>query len=246
MKVERINDNVIKCLIEEQELRARGIRLEEMAYGSIKIKKLFSEMLELAYEQLGFVPTKPLAIEAVPKKGGSIELFVTNIEEPDELDFRFSNFTKAKEPSISLMQILENAFEKLEEELSTNSNVMRPRNMLNTVDSRDLKNINEKADEIVKIFEFENIDKATEACKRVSFYNYVSTFFKDEKNLVYYLVISIKTDVEKDNLNEFNKVCNVLAEYGTKVQGKDLVLAYYLEHYQMIIPANAVEKLAML
>ena len=94
MKIERINDNQIRCTLTGQDLADRHLKLSELAYGTDKAKRLFRDMMQQASCELGFEADDiPLMIEAIPLSGGSIILNVTKVEYPEELDTRFSNFT---------------------------------------------------------------------------------------------------------------------------------------------------------
>lgn len=241
MIFEKINDNSIRCIVEKEELLERHINVDDMAYGSKTTINFFNELMQMADMELGFTPGNPVMIEAVPLGGGSMEITVTKVEDPEELDVRFSKFTPMKvEPMNTIFDILGTAFEKLEEELKT----QHMGNSLNEIGVSELKTANEE--NIVKIFAFRSIDDATNACKQLKNYEYDSSFYKDEKNNSYFLVLSIGVHSDKKFLDDFNKVCNTLAEYGRKVEGMSFNIAYYVEHYQEIIKNKAVEKLALL
>ena len=117
---------------------------------------------------------------------------------------------------------------------------------LNEVNNVEKLEIRKEAEPIV-IFEFEDIDKASDATKNVKYYDYTSVFYKDEKGKKYYLVLSLEANADKERVVEFNKVCNTLAEYGTRIKGKTgMNHAYYEEHYKIIIKEDAVSKLSKL
>ena len=46
MKIERINENQIRCTLTSSDLSARNLNLGELAYGTEKAKKLFHEMIQ--------------------------------------------------------------------------------------------------------------------------------------------------------------------------------------------------------
>ena len=48
MKIERVNDNQIKCTLTGSDLSARNLSLSELAYGTDKARSLFQEMLQKA------------------------------------------------------------------------------------------------------------------------------------------------------------------------------------------------------
>lgn len=93
MKIEKVSDKQIRCTLNPGDLSSRHLSLKELAYGSEKARSLFREMLQLANEEVGFVAEDvPLMIEAIPLPSESIMLVITKIDEPDELDTRFSSF----------------------------------------------------------------------------------------------------------------------------------------------------------
>ena len=94
MKIERLNDNQIKCTLSRKDLDEKDIRIAELAYGTDKARELFRDLLEQAALELDFeVNESPLMIEAVPTSKDSLVLIVTKVDNPDELDSRFSRFT---------------------------------------------------------------------------------------------------------------------------------------------------------
>ena len=94
MKIEKINDHQIRCTLTKADLEDRQIRLSELAYGTEKAKNLFRDMMQQANSQFGFEADNiPLMIEAIPVSADSIILIITKVEDPEELDTRFSKFT---------------------------------------------------------------------------------------------------------------------------------------------------------
>lgn len=94
MKIEKINDRQIRCILSQADLADRNLLLSELAYGSQKARALFSDMMEKASNELGFeAGDTPLMIEAIPISPDCLVLIVTKVEEPDELDTRFSRFS---------------------------------------------------------------------------------------------------------------------------------------------------------
>ena len=243
MKIEKIDENSIALVINSDELKDRNLKLSDLSYGSEKAKDLLVEVMLRAKDEVGFDPDAPLAVEAVPLKDGDIKLIVSKVYNPDELDARFSRFTPIKNEKlpISIMQMLEETFERFEEVLKQSNT--RGINEVNNFEKLELrKNI-----ESTVIFEFEEIDKASDACKNVNSYDYVSVLYKDEKSSKYYLVLSVNGSISKESNDNFNKVCNTLAEYGNRIKGKaGLNQAFYEEHYKIIIKEDAVRKLGLL
>ena len=97
MKIEKINDNQIRCTLTREDLENHQIRISELAYGTEKAKKLFRDMMQQAQIQFGFEADNiPLMIEAIPVSTESIILIITKVEDPEELDTRFSKFVHSE------------------------------------------------------------------------------------------------------------------------------------------------------
>ena len=72
MKIEKINDNQIRCTLTRDDLAQRQLKLSELAYGSEKAKSLFREMMQQAASEFGFESDNlPLMIEAIIRAGTS-------------------------------------------------------------------------------------------------------------------------------------------------------------------------------
>ncbi len=94
MKIEKINENQIRCTLTREDLANREIKLSELAYGSEKAKSLFRDMMQQAADDFGFEANNiPLMIEAIPISADSIILIITKVEDPEELDTRFQIFS---------------------------------------------------------------------------------------------------------------------------------------------------------
>lgn len=81
MKIEKINDNKIRCTLTSADLAERNLKLSELAYGTEKARSLFQDMMLEANQQFGFnVDNAPLMVEAVPVAPDSIVLIITRVE----------------------------------------------------------------------------------------------------------------------------------------------------------------------
>lgn len=71
MRVERISKDKIKIFLTYDDLRDRGIKKEDLWNDVPRVHDLFNEIMEEAYEQVGFQLTGPLTIEifALPAQG---------------------------------------------------------------------------------------------------------------------------------------------------------------------------------
>ena len=79
MKIERINDNQIRCTLSSFDLSVRDLNLGELAYGTEKAKTLFRDMMQQAAIKFGFEADDiPLMIEAIPLNSDCIVLIIIN------------------------------------------------------------------------------------------------------------------------------------------------------------------------
>lgn len=101
MKIEKLNDNQIRCTLNKHDLIDRELKISELAYGSEKAKGLFRDMMNQAFDEFGFEADDiPLIIEAIPVSGDCIILIVTKVEDPEELDTRFAKFSTFDDDSL--------------------------------------------------------------------------------------------------------------------------------------------------
>ena len=129
LKIEKLNDYQIRCTLTKADLAARQLQLSELAYGTEKAKQLFRDMMQMASLKLGFEAENiPLMIEAVPINGDSIVLIITKVEDPEEIDTRFSRFA----PSV-LDEVQPQIRKCLTTQATTTSMCMIPWRMRRTV-----------------------------------------------------------------------------------------------------------------
>lgn len=71
MKIERLSSDKIRIFLTFDDLSERGIQKEDMWQEIPKVHELFTEMMDQAYNELGFDATGPLAVEvfALPAQG---------------------------------------------------------------------------------------------------------------------------------------------------------------------------------
>lgn len=67
MRIERINENTIRCTLTNFDLSVRNVKLSELTYGSEKARNLFHEMMQRASNEVGFdAEDIPIVVEAIP------------------------------------------------------------------------------------------------------------------------------------------------------------------------------------
>lgn len=93
MKIEKINENQIRCTLTKEDLENRDIKISELAYGTGKTRELFQDMMRQANDDFGFeVNDIPLMVEAIPVSPESIILVITKVDNPEDTEEHLSKF----------------------------------------------------------------------------------------------------------------------------------------------------------
>lgn len=245
MKIEKINDNQIRCTLTHADLSERHLKLSELAYGTEKAKSLFQDMMQQAAFEFGFEAEDiPLMIEAIPASSDSIVLIITKVEDPEEIDARFSKFSPAaggihdsKKQDITDKlegaETLLNLLDKVKEKMKSVS--------AEAVDTDSEEQDSESTKSSFRLFNFGTIDSVLQASRFLAkIYDGANTLYKDPADDIYVLAIT----QSELSLNEFNSICNMLTEYGTIENESIIRLAFLEEHCETLIPENAIQKMA--
>lgn len=233
MKIEKLNDNQIRCTLTRADLADRKLKLSELVTGTEKAKSLFHDMMKQASAEFGFeAEDMPLMIEAVPASSDSIVLIITKVDDPEELDHKFSKFGTSHD----VLDKLEGADEFLD--------------LINKVKdavSETVKEVAEKEEKTslpkIRLFSFPTLDCVILASRVLkNLYQGANTLYKDTPNDVYVLALT----QSEHSTSEFNKFCNMLSEYGCLEKASPAILAYLEEHCEVIVSANAVQELSQI
>ncbi|MFV0465841.1 MAG: adaptor protein MecA [Lachnospiraceae bacterium] len=268
MKIEKVNDNQIRCTLTREDLEVRHIKLSELAYGTEKARMLFHDMMQQASYEFGFEADDiPLMIEAIPVSTDAIVLLISKVEYPDELDTRFSKFSDSSEDAEKSGGranpiIVEGAddilglFRKKLQRKTKSESLSESKE--NSKDSSTEKAADSVAqipteselpediaipDDLTRLYRFHSLEQLSRLAQIVStFYHGSNSLYKNEQTNRYYLILH-KNDVTPEN---FNKVCNILSEYSRQEQVSVGTEAFFEEHYKVICPSDALKILAEL
>ncbi len=93
----------------------------------------------------------------------------------------------------------------------------------------------------LRLFSFPTMNSVLKAARLLSaIYSGSNTLYKDPDEDIYILAIT-QSD---HSTNDFNRICNMLSEYGSLETSTGAILAFLEEHCEIIISANAVQELA--
>jgi len=266
MKLEKLNDNQIRCILTAKDLADRNLKLSELAYGTEKAKSLFREMMYQASMDYGFEAEDiPVMIEAIPFKEGYVILIITKVEDPDELDGRFSRFSPSLEAINEALQGedeaeiafpadfregLFNLFKRIHEEhLAQEQNAkngkpqgektLSPKFTPHT----GVETETEIAESKTESFVFPDLSVVVRLAKVLrSVYRSENTLYKDISEDKYFLVLN----KGGHSGAEFNRICNIASEYAAHESFSDTAESYRKEHMEVIAAGDALQRLSVI
>ena len=245
MKLEKINENQIRCTLTKQDLEEHQIRISELAYGSDKEKRLFRDMMQQAQLQFGFEADNiPLMIEAIPVNTESIILIITKVEDPEELDTRFSKFAPFKDKADTIQfdgaDNIIDVFQKLYE-AKMRSSSPKTEEAAQTKEKSPSQVPPAEVD-LIRLFTFRTLDDVILAAHGLNgFYNGNNVLYKEHLSGTYQLVVH----QSEYSPEEFNKICNILSEYADGKAFSSAGEAHLQEHGEQI-SVNALQLLSQL
>lgn len=269
MRIERINDNQIRCTLSKHDLSERQLKISELAYGSDKAKELFRDMMEQASIDFGFdADDIPLMIEAIPTSKESIILVITKVEDPEELEEKFSKFGNFANKYDDFDEDEDDFFDEGEEDTQSDfeNDLINCFDQLNDIiaeadqsssefiplhellkkrkRSKELPENQPKtsAEDYTKLYSFASLNFIVNASKAVvHIYSGKNSVWKDEESSRYFLILA-----KNDKTTSFDQVCSILSEFGKKETLTYATQDYFNEHYKLILKDDAITKLSLL
>lgn len=267
MIYKKVNSFQIKCILEEEDFTSRNININDLRYGSKQTENLFKEIMADANKRFGFNENNsPVSIEAIPLINNRLEIILTVIDEPEELDSRFSRFTPepatasgdffAKDTRADNIDDLFNFFSKINNgnlksdtaNSKTDNSIFSYEKYISSFNDEIYSVENNMSDHI--IFKFDSIDKIIRlsdflndfnsdyTSDTVHFTNVINSLYKNNND--FYLIC----DRSFYSTDDFVKWCNIVCEYGTPVSSKGLTEEYIIEHSELLLKENALQQLS--
>ena len=239
MKIEKVSENQIRCTLTREDLASRELKISELAYGTEKAKTLFRDMMRQASYECGFEAEDiPLMIEAIPLNSECIVLIITKVDDPEELDTRFSRFA----PSVT-------EDEDGDESFDTDS----PDEMLDLF--RKLKEPRRQAEEAAVppaapppedknrtlVFTLSSLQQAMNAAAVTGHHFHgLSSLYKEDRPGSYLLALTQGEETHE----AFDRTCNIISEYGSLKRNLASGLTFLEEHCETLIARDALQKLS--
>lgn len=237
MKIEKVNENQIRCTLTREDLVSRELKISELAYGTEKAKTLFRDMMRQANFEFGFEAEDiPLMIEAIPLNAECIVLIITKVEDPEELDTRFSRFA----PSVTEEDSEDEDYGENETDEVLDLFRKIQTEPTDTSDSGHSEGEVQSGGTLTRIFLINSLQQVMDVCQLiVSHYEGASTLYKEASTGRFFLLLTESVD----NRASFDRICNIVSEYGTMQRNIPAGGSFLSEHYEALIRDNAVQSL---
>jgi len=226
MKIEKINDNQIKCTLTRSDLASHQLKMSELVYDSEKSKQFFQDMMEQASTEVGFeTGDLSVVVEAIPVSMDCIILMITKVEDPDAADQQsFGRFSR-------LNDIFPDAGSEAEDlitDIPEDEFVVTPPSAAAKEPQR-----------LERMYSFDKLETVIKFAHQAGrYFHGESSLYKSPENGRYYLILKNSGDVK-----EFGLVCNSAFEYGSKEPYGFARSAFIDEHFELIIRDNALQSL---
>ena len=256
-KIERINDNQIKCILTKEDLAARKISFRELTFGSAQANSLLRDMMQQASFQFGFeADDKPLMIEIVPMQSGMVVFVITKVvgnspagsdadDEIDDIPFAEADESAEKDdepvsPEDTSSQALKNVsvppITPMVRSIQDLLHEMFPANK-NTSSAQTPASDN-KENRCFVFNSLDNLFSASEALKDFACGD--SALYKDTSTGDYYLLVHS----EGLDAGEYKNLCMMLSDFCTRSFKTGAYEAYVREHFKAVKESMALQALA--
>ena len=183
---------------------------------------------------------------------------ITKVEDPEELDTRFSKFAPSVHDEYedddlgsTLDSMLQSLSEGADDVLDLfkkihDSHLAETADTLNGVETSRRKSANMANQtgsiDLTRIYGFESLNQVTRLAHILAqHYNGKNSLYKNEKSSGYLLVVAQSDHTPE----EFNKICNMLSEYGNPEKLASASEVYMEEHFEPIIRDKAIQALSL-
>ncbi|MBR2277491.1 MAG: adaptor protein MecA [Leuconostoc sp.] len=227
MEMERINDNTIRVMIENTDLKERGISVMELLGDHDKIESFFYNILSEVDVDHDFSDDDQVSFQILPNRNG-LELFISRLDNDNQVGDVINNlmsYTKNK------LETIDDLTDERRTDLQQNDNSLITSNSAKSQKVATNSDVMTNSELILKITNFEAIIAIS---KIDQMKNVLSDLYR--YNGVFYLVLTFSTDKmasekiadEKSFAIEFASESNikkdVLHEHGEIVMRVDALV----------------------
>lgn len=251
MKIEKVNEQQIRCTLTREDLMNRELKISELAYGTEKAKSLFRDLMQQAAYECGFEAEDiPLMIEAIPLNAECLVLIVTKVEDPEELDTRFAKFAPSvhdefdpeeNEDNEALMEAFADSADEVLNLLRKMNNAEGSEHSAPASSREGSRPSAEKEKAVSRLYSFRSLREVSRLARITGrFRQGNDTLYKDENTGAYLLLLN----PEAEKADGYNRLCSLISEYAKSEKSVSATKAYLEEHCDPLIKDNALEVLS--
>lgn len=256
LRIERISENQIRCILTKSDLEEHQVLLNELAFGTDNAKDLFRDMMAQASDEVGFEAEDiPLMIEAIPVSSEKLVLIITKMDNPEELDDKFSKYIKPLEALADLN--LDDDDDSISDDESADDDdtytldtmlketrrILERTHLDKEIPKKKKQDAKEALPETHRIYRFPSLAQTIDAAMKIcTIYKGENILYKDPEDNFYYLVMERGEHCQED----FHQMGNILSEFGLRIPYSYGASAYFEEHFTKILEHNALQTLSSL
>lgn len=256
MKFRRIDNETVRCVLTEEDMRENGIEMDDFFKDRDKVRGFLEQLVERAKVEVGYEAKHGmLSLQIVPlphnavsitfsekEDGGFRDIFehikdiVSELGDNGVLDY-IDGIEKLEDDD--KMKMVEEFMDKYQNSAVHNKNevsrIVKELSEQEQVKPKASENGNWK----LGVYQYKDLDTIIESCK-VFPDDMVckSSLYKEERSGSYYVIIE-----KKKGSGGIEHLVNRLAEYSTRISDGQKKKAYLEEHALCMIGKNAIETL---
>ena len=228
MKIEKINENQIRCTITMADLNDRHLKVSELITNTEKAKMLLNDVVQQAAAEFGFdVDGMSLMIETRPSAKDTVVFTITRLVGENGEDDTENPFSSQPLNKLLGADSVTDFFQELRA----------------VVGEQQQQSVAKAVPADYCIYSFDNLEQVIQTAQVFDgLFELVTSLYKDPVSGCYLLV------VYRGNLDRrsFDRACNMLSEYAALEEADSTILAYVSEHGKPVLLENALDQLAEL
>ncbi|GAP02821.1 adapter protein MecA [Fructobacillus pseudoficulneus] len=225
MEMERINDNTIRVMIENEDLQDRGTSVRDLLSDRNKIESFFYNILSEIDTAEDFVDNDKVSFQVLPNQNG-LELFISRLDDQDALNDLLANIVGDRSEESNTSQVSSEAIDDVSFEQKM------------ALMSRDDQTV-EKSESVVghvDLVELTDFEELLALSERLADFTGKSTVYAYQDRYIMVLDTTA-ADMARE---AFNTLSATIVEFGRYSQLSQSVLD---EHGQVLFKDNAVNAL---
>ncbi|WP_238476789.1 adaptor protein MecA [Fructobacillus parabroussonetiae] len=226
MEMERINDNTIRVMVENDDLKDRGTSVRDLLSDRNKIENFFYNILSELDTDDDFVDNEKVSFQVLPNQNG-LELFISRLDDEEALGSFLSNITKEQSDQPGTVSDGLAAIDDLS---------LEKKQALQESDSSNVRSEQNPAAGRIDVIVLDNFESLLSLTAVLQQFEGRSSIYRYEGK--YYL--SVDSRYLDQTASELNAFFATLVEYGRFSKRSDSFLA---EHGEVLFSGQAIQSM---